>query len=414
MSVSMPRSINKEYYNPEKSTLHPACCPTRLTPTYRISTQPTTSRTKLTHEFTTMRLEHHTKEKECKNSLSLGRVHHQLEMNSLFLHNSGASNILLSKVSFDCLIREKSGKEYRDYISFDLRIPGANTEQEVVLTYDMVEALYGSQEKLYSAIEHFYRLGRTSINANNYQHGNCPNYDVSATGQGQFIRHTEQILVAFLARPRATKMLRNRLRTEIRGKYWQASTVKVYNMGLHIHSTKTCCAPCEYSLIGLMKDRVGLMQNGVKLGFLPNFQQACSIPNEQLSFTLPRRSYFRLLVTVSTSEADAHHRAQPEYTMNKLKPQDSVPPYIINVKDAGLVSNRLFLTMLDSGYDQRKLPLLPSLTDITVGISGSKATKGSPGTNSRVKAVRDEELDQFAISPLFAVPRKVIKKAKSK
>lgn len=76
MSIAIPRSINKEYYKPEESCLLPSCCPSRLTPFYRISTQPAGSRTKMIHKFTTMLLVHQTKKKEIKNSLSLSRIHH--------------------------------------------------------------------------------------------------------------------------------------------------------------------------------------------------------------------------------------------------------------------------------------------------------------------------------------------------
>lgn len=391
--------VTREHLTP----MYTSCsgCPSRLAPIYQVSTLPVGERTKLIHQFTTMSLVHQTKTGQIKNSLPLGNIHHELEIASLALDNSGASNILLSKVSFDCLITctpdpdaGDAKKQYRDYLSFDLRIPGTNADQEAVFSYDMIEKAYGGKANLYAAIKHFYLLGRATVNAGNHKHGHFPDYDPLSSKHDQYIRHTEQLLVAYLALPEAAEMLRNRLRAEIRGKYPNAIEVKDYNMGVHTRSTKRCCGPCEYAFIGLMNEQTGFQLNGKQLGFLPNFEQACSVPNEQLTITLPQRSPFRLLVTVTASTPDAHHPKMPKYIVKKLKSKESVVSHPILVKNS-LSSKRIFTSMLNSGFDGRKLTSFSNLSDKTVGISGSKATPGSPGTISKTRSVRKEEMDNL-------------------
>jgi hypothetical protein len=253
-------NIVKEHFKPTE-LVNRKGCPCQLTSCCQIS-HFSKSREKcenVMQEFATMRLVHRTKTTHIiKNSLSLNRIHHELEVDSLHLSKSGSSNILLSKVSFDCLIITKSEKKYRDYLSFDLRIPGANTEEETVFSYDMIEKAYNGKVNLYETLKHFYTFGRSIANNEDHKHGHRPDYDSKSSKHDQYIRHTEQLLVAYLALPEAAKMLSNRLRLELRGKYADVNVVKVYNMGLHMHSTKTCCAPCEYSLIGLMNDNKGL------------------------------------------------------------------------------------------------------------------------------------------------------------
>ncbi len=406
MSAVATASIHKHSYVP-KDLVHRSGCPCVLTSSYRISTLPPGDQTSFVHEYTTMRLVHQRKnnednKKKAKNTLSLTALHHELEIDSLVLRKSGASNILLSKVSFDCLITDKRlttdkpAKEYRDYISFDLKIPGVNSDKEAVFSYEMVKEAFGSRENLYAALEYFYAVGRGIANQANHKHGIQPDYNPRYSKHDQYILHTEQLLIAYLALPEASAMLRNCLRTKIRGKYSEAASVKVYNMGLHMHSTKTCCAPCEYSLLGLMNAREGFKQGQKQLGFLPNFQQACSSLDEQLAFTFPKKSSFRLLVTVTASESDATHKQQPTYTRQELASSESTPLHVISVK-AQTTFQCIFTTLLSAEYDPRKLAASSTLNDKTVGISGSKNTPGSSPTAKKVKEVREAELDQIEL-----------------
>jgi hypothetical protein len=267
--------------------------------------------------------------------------------------------------------------------------------QDPVLSYDQMVKKYGSKVNLYQTLNHFYSRGRNIANPRAHVHGHQPEYDHTSSKHDQYIRHTEQMMVAYLALPEAATMLVNRLRIAIRGEYPDVVAVKTYNMGLHMHSTKTCCAPCEYSLIGLMNDNgTPFVRNRMRLGFLPNFMIAAPSPNQQLTFNLPRNSLFRIVVTVTASNKDAHHQSQPNYMARQLQPKDPIPPYVIRVKDAA-ISSKIFTTMLDVPFDPRRLPSSTNVRDHTVGISGSKATPGSPSTMDKVKSLRDDEADQL-------------------
>ncbi len=340
------------------------------------------------HDSTAMRLVHQTN-KEITNALPLGPLHCELEQDALLLNKSGSSNILISKVSFDCLITEKSKKKRRDYLSFDLRIPGANP----ALSYDTMERLYGNQKEIYQTLRHFYQVG----NSAHHKHGHRPKYSAKNPNQDQYIRHTEQMLAAYLALPQASQMLLNRLRAEIRGKYSNASIVKIYNIGLHMHSTKTCCAPCEFVLAGLMKERKSFGQKN-KLGFFSNFERVCSISDDRLSVILSNR--FQLLTTVTASQPDADHRKQPPYTEKTLKSRASIQPFDIFVKDPKTFTS-IFEVVLQS---HPKLPFFSNLTDKTVFISGSNATRGTKGTKTAVTKLRDREIpdQEIHLLPLLA------------
>ena len=103
-------------------------CPLNLTPYIRETVMPVgeQERRGVIHKYTTMQLSHLSRAGVEKNSLYLRDIHHDLEANFLSLEQPGrgASNILLSHVSFDCLITKADGSQVRKYISFDLRIPG--------------------------------------------------------------------------------------------------------------------------------------------------------------------------------------------------------------------------------------------------------------------------------------------------
>jgi hypothetical protein len=368
-------------------------CPCKMTPYYQTSEIPPGDRTALINHFTTMRLVHFAKDGTIKDVYPLKLVHEELETTSLKLRGSGASNILLYKVSFECLITLQPGKQIREFVRFNLKIRGTSTKADSVLSYDMLEKVYGNKENLYAVLKHLYDLGRKIANPDGDKHGHEPEYDPDSSKHDQYIRHTEQLLAAYLMLPEGAQMLIDQLRGVIRAKYAEASGVKVYNMGLHMHSTKTCCGPCENTLVGLMNKRMNFTQDGKQLGFFYHFKKAAAAKNDTLTMSLPLASFFRLLVTVTATEHDADHRAQPQYK-NVILGNLDTPFYDISIKSQ-ITSQSIFSTMISPGYDTRRIPDASNLSDMTVGISGSKQTPGSKKTMAKVRQVRlDEELKE--------------------
>jgi len=204
-------------------------------------------------------------------------------------------------------------------------------------------------------------------------------------------------LVAYLALPQASETLANRLRCEIRNKFPDVASVKMYNMGLHMHSTKTCCAPCEYSLLGLMNYRgvARLKKSRRMIGFYKNFEQACENFKDYFNYKFPQDSNFQMIVTVTASETDAHHQSKPRFTITDLGDQETFNPYEISVKSQR-ASEKIFITLLNSKFDRRRFPTESNLSDLTVGISGSNATPGSNGTMNKVNESRIEEVDNLS------------------
>ena len=371
-------------------------CPCVITPFSQTAVRPPGDMHPVLRQFTPMRLVHQAKDDSVKYSYSLKHIHDDLATTSLALRGSGSSNILNSFVSFECRITTPTGV-VRDHFPLSLKIKGTNTAEEQVLSYEMVEKAYGSKAKLYAAMKYIYQQGLA--NAQNLSHGHQPDYNPHTYTHDQYIRHTEQLLVAYLAEPEAAQALFDQLHGAIRAKYHEATSAKVYNMVLHIDSTKTCCAPCEYALLGFMNDRNGFRfptdPIGMSRGFMRNFTQAAAKPSQTLPISLPANSPFRVLVTVTATEADADHKKQPRYNVTDLKKQ-SVPDYNILVKSAD-ASSKIYTTMVNQKYDGRKIPQETNLSGKTIGISGSKSTKGSPGTIAKVKSIRklEDEADHL-------------------
>jgi hypothetical protein len=229
-------------------------CPGVVTPFYQTAKQSEGKRKPIYRQYTTMRLVLKSKDNTIKHDFPLKHIHDDLASQFLTISNSGSSNILLSRVSFECLISTIHG-DIRDRISFPLKIMGVNTDREPVFSYDWLVKKYGSKENLYATLKTLYDMGRSRVNPNKCKHGHQPDYDPDSSAHDQYIRHTEQLLAAYLCLPEASSLLCEQLRGIIRAKYNDATAVKVYNIGLHMHSTKTCCGPCEYTLLGLMNQR---------------------------------------------------------------------------------------------------------------------------------------------------------------
>lgn len=373
--------IAKYFYHPVQKINRPGC-PCILTPYYEKVEILEDERRELKTQYTTMRLVHLSKNLFLKNHLNLDQIHYDLLAHSIELQDSGASNAALCKFSFNCLISEKEGGE-RTNIVFDFRIPGNNSIKEPVFHFDFVASLYEGKDLSYEVLKRLYLEGKRVANPQNHKHGHEPKYVVEGINHDQYIRHSEQHIVGYLAHPNGAEMLVTRLRTEIRSRYPNAVFAKVYNIGLHLHSTKTCCAPCEYNLIGLM--------NAEDL-FLGNFKQIAQMTNDCLEFRFPVRNRFRLVCTVSGNHQNADHRSIPQFIKKNIQKQ--IPTFDISIKNDSS-SRYIYTTFFPFSYDRRVVPVSRSLQDKTVCISGSNKSAGTQGTKNRVQKIRDEEMNEI-------------------
>ncbi len=375
-------------------------CPRVLVPCYEEPAVP--GHPQMITQRTLMRLSHTSKTGAVKGQLALADTHDELRISSAAITApGGASNIVLAKMSAEVLITLHDGSTVRDFVVFDLKIPGAASG----ISYDYLRDLYKGRDNLYPVIEYFYDKGRALANPGNHKHGTEPGYDPDTTKHDQQTLHTEQMLVAYLAHPQASEMLVGRLTAEIRGKYPAAQAAKVYNMSLHMHSTKTCCAPCEYSLLGLMNtpnavnltadDGAGGEKTLLIFSFMHHFKKQCAKPNEVLSLTVPKSSPFQLFVTVTADNHDISHQAIAGIFSKMADPEAEA--YDIHLKRDPTSYQRIFTTKFSAPfyYDMAaRLGLAETnLSDKTVAMSGSTQTKGSPVTASRVRSARCGEGD---------------------
>lgn len=297
--------------------------------------------------------------------IPLNSLHRDLETSHLLLHNSGSENICLSRIGFSCEIILPQGPlvtsypsvtrylTVTPYLSFDLKIPGDRVN--VVFSSDLMLQAYQTQQALFAAIGQQHGVGHVIANPNNFTHGNTPDYvspNIGVPLNQSFVLHTEQMLVAYLARMDAAEMLKNRLKIFIRGEYGNAITAKVHAIGIHLNQNKTCCGPCEYSLIGLMQNtQQGLIPN---LGavFNPQVQAAQPIltpPDDTLNLQMivPQNpNPFPMVTTVAAKEYDATHRHLP--TFNPTQPQPIQPPIFRSIIDLRLptTSQHIYTTIL--------------------------------------------------------------------
>lgn len=338
--------------------------------------------------------------------IPLGRIHRNLEDSHLALHQSGSSNICLSRIGFNCQVNLIGGGIVTRYFSFDLKIPLDNSTQGV-FSADMLthSRAHGSKQTLYNAIQPYNTLGRAISNPGNARHGNQPIYNLALVPRGpypndSYILHSEQMLVGYLDLPDAATMLKNRLITHIRGEFSNASSAIIHAIGIHLNQTKTCCGACEYSLVGLMQ-RQGQGQRGL----IPNLITACNTPNPTLALQMNvpvNPALFPMVTTITAKENDATHRTLPLF--NNVVQAFQQPPMrtIINLA-APVTSQRIFTSIL-TPYNAANIPVTPSQNDGSIAISGSLATAGTAGTIQATLRQKDLSLDHSlaGIQRLFA------------
>lgn len=293
-------------------------------------------------------------------------------------------NVLAAKMSAVVKVTTAEGHDVRSLISFNIKIPQLRKKLDKdktaeVFCYDDITALYGNTENLCVVMKNLYNLGRATANPSNAKHGHKPDYNPLTPGiHIQNERHTEQYLAAYLAHPDAAAMILARLRTEIRYQHPGSKAAKIYSMQLHMHSNKTCCACCEYSLVGLMNNTPyclfyeGHPDASLSITFTHNIALACATPSEALPLTLPEHTPFNLQVMVTADERDAHHSGT-------LKSTPTEPTlYAIQIKNP-VPSTTIYQTLFNHSLDidkARKIDLVPkTLLDNTVFISGSASKK---------------------------------------
>ena len=298
-------------------------------------------------------------------------------------------NILAAKVSFVCKIFFEKKPPILELFSFGLKCRNGKGAPLMLFSFDQMEKIYGNSEDMFACIRHFYKQGQES-ESQTVNHGHTPNYDVGkdgklGRGQAQYVKHTEQLLVASLARPEVVKGLAEQLKQKIRKKYPEGKYVKVYSMGVHFHSIRICCAPCEYALKGIANDKMGKKINDVWLGLYPNFVK-------QLSETgFLRRSTiheFRIIIA-GTASIKNHGHKEPVYLKEKVDAEEDLSAYKINCIGKE-VSQNIYQTLLKNPIEAspHALERRKSKTFFT---SGSKSSPEGKKVVEKVLSIKNLE-----------------------
>lgn len=352
---------------------------------------------------------------QIKSRSDLSSIHHQLRVTSNKQQNNQGNSVVVD-FSFFIKATEPDGKELEVPINFTLDIPKfdrpnntSNTDADCFnyshLGIDKTDFL--------NLLKTLYWHGREVVGiSQDDKHGPTPKFDGSS-GDAQFIYHTEQVLVAYLCQPKAAMLMANRLIAEMRSKYpelaW-GTTLKVHHMVLHIHSDKTPCGPCEFSLIGLQNTWEGDGQEVV--GFLERFENvltersesfANSEPGSYFRFSFPGQNKNRVpekrgirLFTVYTADShDGTHRKHPVATQPVTNTENKAEPTTIETKSKAN-ANILWTTNFDGLLESALLKRTASDTSgRTTLLSGSNSTPETKRTESKIASSKEKELTHY-------------------
>jgi len=141
--------------------------------------------------------------------------------------------------------------------------------------------------------------------------GHLPKFDGS-TGDPQLVRHSEPAIYTWLSTDAGIDMLINRLADRLRSVYGVSAgaNVRVRNVMLHMHSTRTPCGPCERETVGIQNSHGAASFLGRLKAKLRGrrLQDVHGNPFSMLTFSTP--DSIPMCTTYSADIRDSHHRAR--------------------------------------------------------------------------------------------------------
>lgn len=328
----------------------------------------------------------------------------------------GTQNLVAVDMSFEISWgnHTPNGNHRRDFITFPLRIPGKQFYTVSDAFVDQENDLVQRRETGVNPTNHTYRLMRErytkghNITGHNYC-GYAPKF-VDVQTDKQYTHHSEQALYTYLATQDGVKMLTNRLTTEIRGRGIASpgDTIKIYAVGLHIHSTKTPCGPCERSTVGVQNSQWHVP--GEKAQFLELFmgelenRSSAPLPNQQhsiLNFTYPGQYKGRaphergprMFTTYTANTHDKDHKAARPSAQVRQALQDGRIRNKVFVANYGFELNEDYLNAHEADLPHRTIFASASNED----------KKNTPKSKERIRRVA-ESSDQYVevVRNLFA------------
>jgi hypothetical protein len=215
-----------------------SCCPSKMTNAYKAKEENDVD--DIVYHYTSMCFEQKSYKDPNKTLgvFPLDYVHYDLQETVHLIGTEKESpNILAAKISFLCKIFFKKKPPITELVSFGLKCKDNKGSSLMLFSFDEMEKIYGNSKDMFACIGHFYKKGRES-DSQTIVHGHTPNFKVDESGklkksQAQYVKHTEQLMVASLARPEVTESLAEKLEQKIRKKYIKGTHVKVYTMGVH-------------------------------------------------------------------------------------------------------------------------------------------------------------------------------------
>ena len=267
---------------------------------------------------------HHSAQHPHKNfDLNIAEIHRNLRLVENQMRgvavNVGAQNYVVAAITFEVSVGDRQADQHRRVgITFPIKVPSAEvysfTNACAAVRRDLAEdprrrpynPSVDGRAETYAYMSSLFRRGQAKLGE--YTCG--PRNPAFRGGQGmaQAIRHSEQWLYMYLNTRTGVQELVSRLTTTIRGRGLAnyGDQVKVYSVGLHLHSTKTACGVCETSMVGMQNTQV----DGQIVSFLSLLQNELRVrqaPASTLRFTHSPRNGIHMYTSYTANQIDGHH-----------------------------------------------------------------------------------------------------------
>lgn len=340
-------------------------------------------------------------------------IHHQQRV-TLNQQTTDQGNTIVADLSFSikAIQPDKTEKEFT--ITFSLDIPRFDRPQSNNQATDCFNFSHtGTDENAtLQMLKTLYWHGRTIAGAvPSVKHGVAPKYDGSGPDK-QNVYHTEQALVTYLCQPKAALMVANYLVAKVRSEHEElayGSTLKINHAALHIHSDKTPCGACEFTLLGLQNMWRGngkpipgfteLLENALlekNIAFdqkQPNSHFRFSFPGYNKPNRTPDQRGIRMFTLFSADNSDGTHRCHPVATQPVAT--NPMPTPIETVQR----SRQLFTVNFGTRLETPVLTRTSSDTSQrTTFLSGSNGTPERAKSESQIDAAKSKELEGVRIN----------------
>lgn len=347
-------------------------------------------------------LVHHSRKTQIEKSrFVLSAVHAELRQALARMEQPQVGNIAAAAITFELKILRN---DKRLFYTIPIKVSGKPV-------FTISDTLNLGEDDLQSVLDDLKAMHTAGKQAHGgHKHFQTPKYDNTA-GDAQLINHSEQPLYYYLKTEVGASTIVNRLIAELRGKDLIAfgEEIKVSNIAVHLHSTKTPCGPCETVIAGAQC--LGDITQALKDAFIrrsyikTNTNANISTSSESYHFSFPKKA-LRLVTSYSADTKDTHAAPSNQTLgwrynrlMSEIEINSSIQASYRNVYVVKFVDK----PPIDDGRE---------VSDYTIFSSASDSNKNVAKRKNEYKEVNDDSLSDLSesLSYMQSVEREDLKK----